>query len=62
MAKPGPEHPHPDRLLEFAERMGREVGRNYVARTAEFIKTNYPGSASALIPKLRAIYRNSPAK
>lgn len=62
MAKPGAEHPHPERLLAFCERMGLEVGRNYVARTAEMVKRDFPGSADALIPKLRAIYRNSPEK
>lgn len=62
MAKPGAEHPHPERLLVFCERMGLEVGRNYVARTAEFIKANYPGSADSLVPKLREIYKKHPAK
>lgn len=62
MAAPGPEHPHPELLLAFCEKMARQIGRQYVARTAEFIKKNYPGSAAALIPKLRAIYRNNPPK
>lgn len=42
--------------------MAKQIGRNYVARTAEFIKTNYPGSEDALIPKLRAIYKRYPPK
>ncbi len=62
MAKSGREHPYPELLLAFCERMGREVGRNYVARTADMVKRDFPGSAAALLPKLRAIYRNSPAK
>lgn len=53
----GKEHPEPQRLLEFCEKMAKQIGRSYVARTAEFIKTNYPGSAASLVPKLRAIYK-----
>ncbi len=59
MAAPGREHPHPELLLAFVERMSREIGRNYVARSAEFVKREFPGSAAALLPKLRAIYKAS---
>lgn len=64
MSKPanGKEHPHPELLLQFCERMAREIGRHYVARTAEFIQKNYPGSAPTLVPKLRVIYRNNKPK
>lgn len=64
MSKPatGKTHPQPDLLLAFCERMAREIGRHYVARTAEFIQINYPGSVDTLIPKLRVIYRNNPPK
>ena len=56
------EHPYPDKLIRFCERMAREIGRGYVHRTAEFIKEKYPASAPELLPKLRAIYKNNPPK
>lgn len=58
----GRQHPHPEILLDFCAKMGRAVGRHYVFRTAEMIKEKFPGSADALIPKLRAIYKASPDK
>ena len=59
MAAPGAErvHPQPAHLLAFAERQAASIGRAYVARLAEFIRREYPGSAAELLPKLRAIYR-----
>lgn len=63
MAKPsadtnaGRQHPNPEHLLTFVEKMVKQIGRNYAARTAEMISRDFPGSAEALLPKLRAIYR-----
>jgi hypothetical protein len=60
MSKPaGSEHPHPDLLLAFCERMARELPepRGYIRRTAKMVETNYPGSAQRLLPRLRQIYR-----
>lgn len=57
MAAPGAEHPHPDALLAFCEKMARDIGRDYVARTAKMIARDYPASAPKLLPRLRAIYR-----
>jgi hypothetical protein len=53
----GRQHPHPEALLEFARKMARQIGRHYVARTANMIKADFPGSAETLVPKLRAIYK-----
>lgn len=53
----GRQHPNPDQLLTFVERMVKQIGRNYAARTAEMIKRDFPGSSEALLPKLRAIYQ-----
>lgn len=58
----GRQHPHPQLLLDFCERMARQIGRHYVARTADMVKRDFPGSASTLIPKLRAIYKAHPPK
>jgi len=35
---------------------------DYVRRTAEFIKAEYPGSAATLLPKLRALFREKTLK
>ena len=43
-------------LLKFCERQDQTA--DYVRRTAEWIKTNYPASTARLIPKLRAIYKD----
>jgi hypothetical protein len=53
----GRQHPNPEDLLEFCRKMARQIGRHYVARTAEMIKRDFPGSAAQLLPKLRAIYK-----
>lgn len=50
-------HPDPDRLLAFVEKMAGQIGVAYVRRSAEFIQREYPASAPAMLPKLRAIYR-----
>jgi hypothetical protein len=34
------------------------LGRQYVARTADMIKREYPGSAQTMVPKLREIYKS----
>ena len=54
----GKTHPHPDNLLDFVAKMGRLIGRSYVARTAEMIKRDFPGSADELLPKFREIYKS----
>jgi hypothetical protein len=53
----GRQHPQPEHLLAFVEKMVRQTGRNYAARTAEMIKRDFPGSAAQLLPKLRVIYK-----
>jgi hypothetical protein len=67
MAKPsadpaGRQHPHPDHLLEFCSKMAKQIGQGYVARTANMIKEQFPGSAAELLPKLRQIYKAHPPK
>lgn len=62
MAAPGAEHPYPEQLLDFAEKMSREVGRGYVERTGKMIARDYPASAPKLLPKLRAIYKAAAKK
>lgn len=58
----GRRHPQEKHLLEFCEKMAKQIGRNYVARTAEMIKREYPGSVESMVPKLRAIYKAHPPK
>lgn len=54
-AKPGAEHAAPDELLRFLER--NPCGPDYLRRTADWIRTTYPDSWTALRPKLQALYR-----
>lgn len=42
-------------MLKFLQR--QDQSSSYVHRTADWIKTTYPGSAASLIPKLRQLYR-----
>lgn len=42
-------------LLKFCAR--KDQTADYVRRTAEWIKSEYPASAETLLPKLRKIYR-----
>jgi hypothetical protein len=55
-------HAHEGVILAFCEKMLRELpeplGRQYVARTADMIKREYPGSTQTMVPKLREIYRS----
>ena len=55
-------HAHEGHILAFCEKMLRELpeplGRQYVARTADMIKREYPGSAPAMLPRLREIYKS----
>lgn len=62
MAGPGAEHPYPEQLLAFTEKMAREIGRQYVERTGKMIRGQYPASAAKLLPKLRAIYKAAAKK
>ncbi len=55
------EHPHPEHLMAFVEKMAVQIGSDYVRRTAEFLKRDYPVTASALVPKLRVLYRKTRA-
>jgi uncharacterized protein Yka (UPF0111/DUF47 family) len=48
-------HPHEADLLKFCERQDQSA--DYVRRTAEWIKKEFPASATAMLPKLRAIYK-----
>ena len=43
-------------VLKFLER--KDQSSDYVRRTAEWIKEQFPGSAPAMLPKMRAIYRD----
>jgi hypothetical protein len=49
-------HPSPNELLTFCAR--KDQSADYVRRTADWIKTEYPGSTEALLPRLRKIYRD----
>lgn len=48
------EHNDEKALLKFLERP--DTTADYVRRTAEWIKTEFPGSAKRLLPLLRKIY------
>lgn len=56
------EHPRPDLLMAFVEKMAKAIGPNYVMRTAEFLKREYPATAAALRPRLAALYREARRK
>lgn len=43
-------------LLAFCAR--KDQTADYVRRTADWVKDQFPGSAAALIPRLRKIYRD----
>jgi hypothetical protein len=51
----GKRHGSERELVAFLERQDQTAA--YVRRTAEWIKDEYPGSAPALLPRLRALYR-----
>jgi len=46
-------HPHEQHVIEFAKKVLTE---EYLKTLDDFIKRNYPGSAEAVLPKLREIY------
>lgn len=54
-AADGRRHPDEAAYLRFLARDDQTAA--YVKRSANFIRENYPGSAAALIPKMREIYR-----
>lgn len=55
-AKPGgAEYQGPDDMYRFLER--HPVGPDYVRRTADMVRTKYPGSWAAMKPRLAQIYR-----
>ena len=58
----GRRHPHEQHLLDFCAKMAKQIGRAYVARTAEMIRRDFPGSVESMVPKLRAIYKAHPPK
>ena len=55
----GKRHAAERELLAFLERQDQTA--DYVRRTAEWIKREYPGSAH-LLPRLRAIWREKSAR
>ena len=55
MAEPGAEHPAPDELLRFLER--NPGSADYLRRTADWIRTTYPGSWASMRPRLQQLYR-----
>ena len=55
MATSDRKHKDESALLAFCAR--KDQTADYVRRTAEWIKKEYPGSVAALIPRLRKIYR-----
>lgn len=55
MATSDRRHSNEAALLAFCARPDQSA--DYVKRTAEWVKKDYPGSAQAVIPRLRAIYR-----
>jgi hypothetical protein len=48
-------HPDEAALLKFLARP--DQGADYVRRTAQWLKDNYPGSVASMTPRLRTIYR-----
>lgn len=51
----GDRHPAEAEVLAFLER--KDQTADYVKRSAEWLKDKYPGSAPAMLPKLRQLYR-----
>jgi hypothetical protein len=51
----GKRHNAEAELLRFLERPDQTA--DYVRRTAEWIKQEFPGSAPSMLPKLRQLYR-----
>ena len=49
-------HPAEAELLAFLSR--KDQSSSYVLRSADWIKTEYPGSVPVLIPKMRQLYRD----
>lgn len=56
MASSERQHPDPLQLLAFCRRP--DQSSDYVRRTAEWVREKYPGSATALLPELRRLYRD----
>lgn len=54
-AAEGRRHPNEANYLRFLSR--DDQGADYVRRSADWIKENYPGSAPTLLPKMRELYR-----
>lgn len=50
------EHPSEKELIKFLSRDDQTA--DYVRRTAEWIKEEFPGSAKRLLPLLRKIYKS----
>lgn len=50
------EHNNEKGLIKFLERPDNSA--DYVRRTAEWIKKEFPGSAARLLPILRRIYKD----
>lgn len=56
MANSERKHPGEAELLAFCAR--KDNTADYVRRTADWIKREYPGSAATVLPRLRKIYRD----
>ncbi len=48
-------HPAEPELLRFLERQDQSA--DYVRRTADWIKAEFPVSTATLLPRLRVLYR-----
>lgn len=57
MSNPAAGKAHPDEaaLMRFLER--KDNSADYVRRSAEWLRENYPGSEAALLPRIRKLYR-----
>jgi len=54
MAAEPKQHPDEKALLEFLAREDQTL--EYVQQTADWIRTEYPGSVKTMLPALRALY------
>ena len=51
----GDRHAAEAEYLQFLAR--KDQSSDYVRRSAEWIKENYPGSVATLLPKMRQLYK-----
>jgi hypothetical protein len=57
MSKPaaGKAHPDEEAYMRFLER--KDTSADYVRRSAEWLRNEYPGSEAALLPRMRKLYK-----